>query len=88
MTTITVQVPRPVASPRGAAWAARMFERLNDALSGWQAFHGARTARRQAAARQGEAASVRRYAQAVAQYDARFAADLLAAADRHESAAK
>lgn len=88
MTTITVSSPRPVASPRGAVFAAWAFQRISDALTGWQTARLARADRRNVARLLADATSVRRYAQSVAQYDPRFAADLLAAADRHEAAAK
>ncbi len=84
MTTITVQTPRPVAVPRGAAFGAWAFQAVIRAVERLQA---ARTARIDSRAQRGriqDAAHVRRYAQQVAAFDARFAADLYSAADRHE----
>ena len=84
MTTIAVHTPSTVAAPRGAALAADLFARL---LHGLEAIGRARAAaavRRQGASRATEVAQLRRYAQQWVNHDPRFAADLLAAADRHE----
>lgn len=81
MTTITVNAPAKIAQPRGAAWAANAFARL----LGWMETSAARReAARSEAGRISEAARVRLYAQEVMAQDPRFAADLFAAADRHE----
>jgi len=83
MTTITVNTPAKVVAPRGALIAATWFA----ALLNWvEAKADQRQVHRQLAARIAEAASVRQYAQEVRLHDPRFAADLLAAADRHERA--
>jgi len=88
MTTITVQTPRTVATPRGAAWGAWLFHKLSLAVSRLlvraYAAHDERALRRQLTLRIGDARQVREYARSVMRYDARFAADLYAAADRHE----
>lgn len=81
MTTITVSTPAKVAAPRGAAWAANGFAAV---LSWLEALGETRTERRALADRLAEAARVRIYAQDVLAQDPRFAADLMAAADRHE----
>lgn len=81
MTTITVNIPSAVRAPRGSIVAARWFSAL---LMWFERTTERRAARRVAVDRQAEAAQVRRYAQSVAAHDPRFAADLCAAADRHE----
>jgi hypothetical protein len=81
MTSITVQSPSKVAAPRAAGVAASLFA----GLVAW--FNGRSQARAERAAqadRAQEATAVRQYAQRFASHDPRFAADLLAAADRHE----
>ncbi len=81
MTTITVQSPIRVATPRATQWAAGAFT----GVMNWFEQHGAVRAERQVqSARAAEATAVREYAQRYAYHDPRFAADLLAAADRHE----
>ena len=82
MTTITVQSPRNVATPRGAVLGAWVFQSLTRFVERLGEIRRERAERR--AYRISDAAAVRRYAQSVIQYDARFAADLFAAADRHE----
>lgn len=84
MTTITVHTPTPVRSPRGAALAANLMARLLAALEAAGTARAALAARRQAATRVAEAAQTRRYAQQWMDRDPRFAADLMAAADRHD----
>ena len=83
MTTITVQTPVKVAAPRAARPAAALFSRLMDLF---QSHSRLQAARRRQAQRVEEAVAVRQYAQRFAGHDPRFAADLLAAADRHERA--
>jgi hypothetical protein len=81
MTAITVQMPITVAMPRASRWAAGAFT----GVLSWFEHHGTLRAERQLLAdRATEAAAVREYAQRYATHDPRFAADLLAAADRHE----
>lgn len=84
MTTITVQSPRTVAMPRGAILGAWLFQVVGRTLGRLEEARRERAERRAMSHRISDAASVRRYAQSVIQYDARFAADLFAAADRHE----
>ncbi len=81
MTTITVQRPIKVREPRAAALAAQLFSTL---LGWFERTGSARAERRERADRTTEAAAVRQYATHYASHDPRFAADLLAAADRHE----
>lgn len=80
-THVTVASPAPVAVPRFAPVAARWFARLLDWQRGAQA---SRAETQRVINRQAEAAEVRRYAQTMMECDPRFAADLFAAADRHE----
>jgi hypothetical protein len=83
MTAITVQLPITIAAPRASRWAASAFT----GILNWFELHSAARAERQMQAdRATEAAAVRNYAQRYASHDPRFAADLLAAADRHEQA--
>lgn len=79
MTTITLNVARPAfeAAPRGARWAAEAFARLMWALTP--------APRALASTRAEEAEAVRRLAREVQDHDPGFAADLYAAAARHES---
>ncbi|MBA4177356.1 MAG: hypothetical protein C0505_12485 [Leptothrix sp. (in: Bacteria)] len=81
MPTLSVHTPLPVTMPRGAPVAAALFTQLLDVF---QAARAALAASRQHAARQADVRALRRYAQSVYRDDPRFAADLLAAADRHE----
>jgi hypothetical protein len=82
MTTITVIRPAKITAPRGAhlaaVWFGRLLTRLGDLAE-------KRTESRALARRLVEASEVRAYAQTVQAQDPRFAADLLAAADRHET---
>jgi hypothetical protein len=81
MTTITVHAPVKVRTPRAADWAAMLFTRM---LSWFETSAAQRQERREVADRGAEAAAVRQYAIRFASHDPRFAADLMAAADRHE----
>jgi hypothetical protein len=81
MTTITVHTPARVGVPRAAHMAAAAFLAL---LGSFERRSKARAERRVQADRNAEAAAVREYAMRFAGHDPRFAADLLAAADRHE----
>ncbi len=81
MTTVTVHTPAAVGTPRAAIMAANLFT----AFLGWfQKSADVRAERREVSDRAAEAAAVREYANRFASHDPRFAADLLAAADRHE----
>jgi hypothetical protein len=81
MTTITINTPVKVEAPRGAVWAATWFSKL---LTGIDMLVESRVQRRLRTQRVAEANQVRQYAHEVMGQDRRFAADLLAAADRHE----
>ena len=82
MSSITVLSPVKVAVPRASRYLANLFVSLIQ----WLQRTGTSRVQRQLAADRGaEAAAVRQYAQRFASHDPRFAADLLAAADRHES---
>ncbi len=81
MSTFTVNTPAKVAAPRFAAVAAALFVGLMNAFR----HRGAQHAERQVqVTRASEAAAVREYAHRFMKHDPRFAADLFAAADRHE----
>jgi hypothetical protein len=84
MTTITVLRPVAVRPPRAAAWAARAFLQL---LSWFEAAAERRAERQRATDRALEAANLRAYAAEVEIRDPSFAADLRAAADRHQCGA-
>ncbi len=78
MNTVTVHTPTPVAVPRGAPIAAWLAAKLVQAFR----FVTAPVAVKPRS-RFEEAAELRAYARQMCD-DPRFAADLLAAADRHE----
>lgn len=85
MTTVTVHTPVAVGTPRAALLAANLFS----AFLGWfERSADVRAERREVADRAAEAAAVREYAHRFASHDPRFAADLMAAADRHERLAE
>jgi hypothetical protein len=86
MSTITITgVPAAKAAPRGAVWAAKA------AVAAWAALRGLFGARRSERSPELdaaiEAARIRAMARRHAATDPGFAADLQAAADRHEAAA-
>jgi hypothetical protein len=80
MNTITVPGIAKVREPRGALWAARA------AVALWEVLARKRSARAVEDAAAREIAQVRALARHHLATDPGFAADLLAAADRHESA--
>jgi hypothetical protein len=84
MSSITVTGIPTVKTPRGAIWAARAAVAVWAALSRWLADNPlrVRSAVVEAAV---EAARVRAMARRHASTDPGFAADLMAAADRHEA---
>lgn len=84
MTTITILRPVKIQAPRAAAWAARAFLTM---LAWFERSADQRAQRSREINRATEAAAVRAYADEVQARDPRFAADLRAAADRHEYAA-
>jgi hypothetical protein len=81
MTTVTVHTPAHVAEPRGARVAVAAVLALREAYAslrqGMARHHAYRS-------RVAEAARVRAMAREVARHDPRVAAEMLAAADRHE----
>ena len=79
MNTITVPGIPKVREPRGALWAARAV------LALWQALARKRGERAAESAAAREIEQVRALARHHMATDPGFAADLLAAADRHES---
>jgi len=85
MVTVTVHTPSSTLAPRVAALAANLIVRFLAWLEAVGTARAAAAARRQARTRMAEAAEVRRYAQSWMDHDPRFAAELLAAADRHDS---
>jgi len=84
MTIISIQTPRHVPTPRGAALGAWAFQAIRKLISRLSTARQQHREHQGYATRVGDAANVRRYAQQVMQYDARFAAELFSAADRHE----
>lgn len=83
MSSITVTgIPAAKTAPRGAIWAARAAALAWAALSNWFA---AGRERSLALGTATEAARVRALARHHAATDPGFAADLMAAADRHEA---
>ena len=76
MTTVTVNVANTVQAPRGAAWAARAAAAMLRAIAQWSA--------PRASTSMTEASQVRELARTYLRSDPAFAADLFAAADRHE----
>ena len=81
MTTITVLAPLHVRTPRVTRLAATVFLGFLRLIERTTAI---RSENRLLASRVREAAAVREYAQRFEKHDPRFAADLLAAADRHD----
>lgn len=82
MTTITVLAPQNVRTPRVTRLAATVFLGVLRTIE--RAAAGRAESRLQSS-RIREAAAVREYARTFQNHDPRFAADLLAAADRHDS---
>jgi hypothetical protein len=78
MTTVTINRVTKIQAPRGAAWAAWAALTLWRAVARW-------TAPRAVPSPIADAAQVRSLARLYLNSDPGFAADLLAAADRHES---
>ena len=83
MSSITVTGVPTVKAPRGAIWAARGAVAAWAALSRWFADNPLRV-RSAAVEAAVDAARVREMARLHAATDPGFAADLMAAADRHE----
>jgi len=81
MTTLTIIRPAPIAAPRGAEWAADAAVALRSLFTRWRA---RRVENAMRGARVQEANAVRRLADSLYEIDPRVAADLYAAADRHE----
>jgi hypothetical protein len=82
MTFITIHAPAKIATPLGAKLAAEAFGRVLTWLS---AFVQSGIERIDMNDRTAEANRVRTFANEMMSQDPRFAADLFAAADRHES---
>lgn len=86
MTTLTTHNPIAVAAPRAAAWAATAWiavSRIGTQLMAQVRQSSERTA---FVGRVSEANRLRNVARGFMSSDPRFAADLFAAADRHERA--
>ena len=81
MTTITITRPPTVQTPRGAIWAAQAAAAMLDLF---ERLHQRHAVEKAALDRADEAAAVRRLADGWIDIDHRFAADLYAAAARHE----
>ncbi len=84
MTTITVNSPIPVTEPRGSVWAAQAASAILGFLGHTGQALRAGTRQASSKSRVREATHVRRLADSLREQDPRFAADLYAAADRHE----
>jgi hypothetical protein len=88
MTTTTLHIttgaPAAAVAPRGARWAAGAFVAAAQALQSWTAAWRSAPAM---STRAREAAALREHASSIARHDPRLAADLYAAADRHEQEA-
>jgi hypothetical protein len=82
MSSITVTGVPTVKAPRGAVWAARAAAALWAVLARWLDGRKQQSVALEAAI---EAARVRAMARRHAATDPGFAADLMAAADRHEA---
>jgi len=86
MTTLTIRHPIAVATPPAAAWAADAWiaaSSLGAKLQAWVRQRGERAA---VTGRVSEANRLRHVARGFMSNDPRFAADLFAAADRHDRA--
>jgi hypothetical protein len=81
MTTVTVHTPVQVAEPRGARVAVAAVLALRAAFA---ALRRGLAQHRAYRSRVAEAAKVRAMARQMARHDPRVAAEMLAAADRHE----
>ncbi len=81
-TTTTLLAPIKLAVPRAAR---SVLASLNTLMGRFERAGEARACRQMRAQRVREAAAVREYALRFASHDPRFAADLMAAADRHET---
>lgn len=81
MTTITISKPATIRVPRAAPFAASIAFKILDSCERMLTF---RREQKAESTRAAEAAAVRRYADEMRNHDPRFAADLYAAADRHE----
>lgn len=80
MSQITLHAPGPVATPRGAEWAANAFAAwLQFVRDAWKTT----SARREHLRRVDEAVALRRVAASLSEYHPALASDLFAAADRH-----
>jgi hypothetical protein len=86
MTTLTTRHPIAVATPRAAAWAAAAWIAVSRLGIQLQAYARQRDERGTVIGRVSEANRLRHVAQGFMSSDPRFAADLFAAADRHERA--
>jgi hypothetical protein len=84
MTTITVHTPSRATASRGAALASRLLARVLQGLEAMGRARAMAALSRMEATRVSESARLRLFAQQWEHQDPRFAADLYAAADRHE----
>ena len=86
MTTLTTRHPIAVPTPPAAAWAAAAWITVSRLAMQLQAWARQRNERAEVIGRVAEANRLRQVAQGFMSSDSRFAADLFAAADRHERA--
>lgn len=81
MTTVTLARPATVVAPRAAAWAANLWMAVSNAF---QRSVKVRAESQAAGSVLRESSQVRELAWNMMSQDPRMAADLMAAADRHE----
>ena len=86
MTTLITHTPIAVHTPRAAAWGASAWISVVRAVSHLQGLFSQDGERAGVMGRVSEANRLRAVAQGFMSSDPRFAADLFAAADRHERA--
>lgn len=84
MTTLTTINPVAVSAPRAAAWAAAAWMGASHSWTKLRLWAGQRAENASTGGRVNEANRLRHVAQGFMSSDSRFAADLFAAADRHE----
>jgi hypothetical protein len=86
MTTVTIPHPIAVVAPPAADWAASAWIAVSRRVMQLQAWAHQRGERTALTGRVSEANRLRHVARGFISSDQRFAADLFAAADRHERA--
>ena len=87
MPPLNTRRPTAVAAPPAATWATAAWTAASSLGLKWQAWVDQRGERAAASGRVSEANRLRHVARGFLSNDPRFAADLFAAADRHDRAA-